>query len=266
MLMKKVLLSSSLLLLTLLAFTGRVQAQCTVDPTLTSEGIYPDTLRHGCQGVAYTDTIQFVFPADTTVAIPFPPGSITIPFDSFTVQSVNMMPTGLTYQCNTASCTYVPPGGGAPAKGCVSISGVPTTTTTSSDSVEIIGVAYVTIFGSPQSFVDTIRMNLLIQDASAPACATYRNDAFEQSLKMTVAPNPVNSSSKLSYVLKNGSQVDVTLTDIYGRTLSTLVSERQTVGLHTADISRSGLTPGVYFVRLSLDGGAYTRTEKIIVQ
>jgi hypothetical protein len=230
------------------------------------EGIYPDTLRHGCEGQFYTDTIQFVFPADTTVAIPFPPFSLTIPFDSFSVDAVNLIPAGLSYQCNNPTCVYVPPGGGAPAQGCVSISGTPTVTTTSLDSVEIIGVAHVTILGIPTTFVDTIRMNLLVQDAASPACATYRNDAFEQSLKMTIAPNPMDASSKLSYALQNGSQVDVTLCDMYGRTLSTLVSERQSVGQHSIDLCRNGLAPGVYLVRLALDGGAYMRTQKVIVQ
>jgi hypothetical protein len=240
------------------------QAQCTPDPSLTVEGIYPDTLRHGCKDAYYTDTIDFVFPSDTTIVTPF--GTITVPFDSFTVVSVNLIPAGLTYQCNVPSCTYIPPGGGSPAKGCVSISGTPTVTTTSSDSVEITGRAFVTIFGSAQSFDEIIRMNLLVQDPTSPGCATYRDDAFNNALKMTVAPNPMDASSILSYNLKNGANVEVSLIDITGRTIANLLNERQSVGLHTVDLWQGNMAPGVYFVRLSLDGGAHIRTQKVVVQ
>src|SRR3989304_1075767 len=73
---------------------------CIPDTSITVPGIYYNPMPDGCEGQPYSEVVNFAFPPDTTVTIPFPPFFLTIPFDSFVVSSVNNIPAGLNYQCN----------------------------------------------------------------------------------------------------------------------------------------------------------------------
>ncbi|MEM7037048.1 MAG: hypothetical protein AAF570_08730, partial [Bacteroidota bacterium] len=110
-------------LIALLTFTlgsQALHAQCTPDPNLTAQGIYPNPMPDGCVGQAYFQVVDFVFPVDTTIS------GFTVPFDSFRIDMINNLPAGLIYTCNTPNCVYVAPGGGVGAKGCANVTGTPT--------------------------------------------------------------------------------------------------------------------------------------------
>jgi hypothetical protein len=66
-------------------------------------------------------------------------------------------------------------------------------------------------------------------------------------------PNPVKSSTTISYQLPGSGKVSLKIYDAIGNEKATLVNEKQTAGLHTIDFDAKDLSAGVYSYRLSFN-------------
>jgi hypothetical protein len=80
---------------------------------------------------------------------------------------------------------------------------------------------------------------------------------------LTVFPNPVRDQGTVEYELPEASKVELTIYDLLGRRVTTLVRGTKEVGQHAAKFDASQFTSGVYFARLRAAGK--TRTQKIVV-
>ena len=67
-------------------------------------------------------------------------------------------------------------------------------------------------------------------------------------------PNPFNPETTISYSLVTDADVRLSVFDISGRKVAELVSGRQARGNHSVNFNANGLTSGIYFYRLSVDG------------
>ncbi|HQT92483.1 MAG TPA: T9SS type A sorting domain-containing protein [Candidatus Kryptobacter bacterium] len=76
-------------------------------------------------------------------------------------------------------------------------------------------------------------------------------------------PNPFNPTTTISYRLSAVSRVTITVYDVLGRKVKTLVDGRQTPGEHSVTFDGRGLASGVYFYTLS--AGQYLATRKMLV-
>ena len=76
-------------------------------------------------------------------------------------------------------------------------------------------------------------------------------------------PNPFNSSARIRYDLLQAGRVELTLYDLQGRLVKTLVDEVLIAGAHELKVDGSGLASGTYFVKLHTP--AATRTEKLLL-
>ncbi len=78
-------------------------------------------------------------------------------------------------------------------------------------------------------------------------------------------PNPFNPSALIEYELPTSGFVTLSVYDIYGREIETLVKGEQPAGIHRImfDTRGSSLASGSYFYRLSF--GAYTSTKKMLL-
>ena len=85
----------------------------------------------------------------------------------------------------------------------------------------LLGVADRTITGTPDSFV-------LLQNY----------------------PNPFNPVTTISYQIPSQSHVTLTVYDVLGREVATLVDEDETPGAKSLQFNASGLASGTYFYRL----------------
>lgn len=104
-------------------------------------------------GIAYSETLTFVFPADTTVS------SITVPFDSFMVNGIVSSPGGLnTLTCTPLNCIYQGVSSGL-GYGCFILSGTPTANTSALDQLCVSITAFGTVFSQVQTFTDTLCVN-----------------------------------------------------------------------------------------------------------
>jgi len=76
-------------------------------------------------------------------------------------------------------------------------------------------------------------------------------------------PNPFNPTITIKYSLKAKSNVNVTLYDISGRTIKTLINQSQNAGVHSIIFDASSLTSGVYFYKLKI--GSFEQSRKMIL-
>jgi hypothetical protein len=77
-------------------------------------------------------------------------------------------------------------------------------------------------------------------------------------------PNPFNSSTNIKYIISKNSFVTITLYDIMGREITTLVNEEKEKGVHEIkfDGGKLGLSSGIYFYQMK--AGDYTSIKKMV--
>ncbi len=83
-------------------------------------------------------------------------------------------------------------------------------------------------------------------------------------------PNPFNERTVICYQLPArspqsaiGNQVDLSVYNMLGQKVATLVSEQQSAGIHQLNWDASGLASGVYLYRLGAEG--FVQTKKLIL-
>jgi len=77
-------------------------------------------------------------------------------------------------------------------------------------------------------------------------------------------PNPFNPKTMISYKLPMKDQVDLSIYNIIGQKVATLVSEKQNTGSYKVIWDGSVFASGVYLYRLETDQG-FTQTKKLIL-
>jgi len=76
-------------------------------------------------------------------------------------------------------------------------------------------------------------------------------------------PNPFNPITRLAFDLPVASPVHLSVYDILGRQVTTLINGWQNPGLHQVIFNGSQLSSGTYFYRL--DAGTFTQTRKMVL-
>jgi hypothetical protein len=76
-------------------------------------------------------------------------------------------------------------------------------------------------------------------------------------------PNPFNPSTVISYQLPVSSHVELSIFNLLGQKVVTLVSEKQSAGIHQLNWDAKGLASGVYLYRL--EAGEFVQVKKLIL-
>lgn len=76
-------------------------------------------------------------------------------------------------------------------------------------------------------------------------------------------PNPFNPSTRIDYELPRSAAVTLSIYDMLGREVSTLVDQQKEAGRYSVTWDASAFTAGVYFARMQT--GQYTATKKIVL-
>jgi hypothetical protein len=76
-------------------------------------------------------------------------------------------------------------------------------------------------------------------------------------------PNPASAETQIGFEIKNRAHILLTLRDIRGKQLKTLVNEVIPAGSHVIKMDTENLSPGIYFY--SLNDGKIQATKKMIV-
>ncbi len=83
-------------------------------------------------------------------------------------------------------------------------------------------------------------------------------------------PNPFNPETKIRYGIPKSGLVVLTLIDILGREVKTLVNEFQNAGIHEINFNAEDLSSGIYFYRISIRSdkvnvGDFTAVRKMLL-
>jgi hypothetical protein len=71
---------------------------------------------------------------------------------------------------------------------------------------------------------------------------------------LSISPNPVHQTCKLSFYLDRSSEVQITLYDVLGRKVKDILNNRISQGSHTVYFNRAGSPAGVYFLQYHATG------------
>jgi hypothetical protein len=246
-------MKKQLLTLITVSFFGTAQifAQCTINTSLTTPGIYPDSvtnLPHGVVNMPYATDIQAKIPPDTIIAIC---GYTTISY--FAVSSITGLPPGFTWQSNPINDTF--PGG---SNGCVLISGTAPATVGTYNLTVQLQAAGITTFCGPQSLPFTISYYKIVID-SATGIAPVTPLQFDVPQNN---PNPFDVSTEINFTVPASGKVDFKVVDLLGKESINRKIDAVT-GLNRNYLSSRYFKPGIYFYSLTYRGKTITR--KMIV-
>ena len=82
---------------------------------------------------------------------------------------------------------------------------------------------------------------------------------IDASLFLSAAPNPFHGSTSIRYVIRQAGRVRLTLYDLAGRAVATLVDGERSRGEHVVSLAGAGLAAGVYHYRLDSGGASVVR-------
>ena len=249
--------------------------QCSVDPTYADSAFnfYPNPAPTGCVGEPYDQVIQVVFPVDTTITDPI---TLTVPFDSFIVQSITNVPPGLSIAINALDSAYLSPGGGVPAQGCAHITGTPTAAYGSPDSVLVTVEAFLTVpFIGSTSAVAVIPLAIAVLNpisnytfTTSSLMATF-SDASTGDSAWVYDFGDGNTSTMQNPVHTYAANGDYEVCLYYGTscvdTFCDSVSVSAIVGIENHDISEFGVWPNPTQGRLNI-GASFTSSEEIEIK
>jgi photosystem II stability/assembly factor-like uncharacterized protein len=88
---------------------------------------------------------------------------------------------------------------------------------------------------------------------SATGIKDYREADNNTSILEQNFPNPFTSLTRISYKLKRSGIISLSVFDLSGRKIQTLVNDFQTAGEHTVDWDASHLSDGLYFCQLKIN-------------
>jgi len=100
----------------------------------------------------------------------------------------------------------------------------------------------------------------------APEPSTVKNDPMIpiDFASLQAYPNPFNPTTTISYQLLAFSHVNLSVYDVTGREIAKLVDGYKSAGSYEVTFDASKLVSGVYFVRLTVDGGQ-TMVRKVVL-
>jgi carboxyl-terminal processing protease len=116
-----------------------------------------------------------------------------------------------------------------------------------------------------QLYIDSIdvELNYAIGELNSMLGINEQNNSNTGLLLEQIFPNPIKSSATISYRLEEGALISLSIYDMYGKLVKTLVDEPQKTGRYSVNWNTQETPPGVYFCRIQT--GKVSITRKCIV-
>ena len=112
-------------------------------------------------------------------------------------------------------------------------------------------------------FISAGGNNIYVDDINIQGSATAVVE-LDNVNGLNIYPNPMNGSSTISFDLKAKANVKIDMLDVLGRNVNAIMNAQLSEGEHQYTINKGTITPGIYFVKLEVDGNVVTR--KIVIE
>ncbi len=120
--------------------------------------------------------------------------------------------------------------------------------TVSFDTINVVGTGYI---------------NSYVAKLSNTATSVNFISEIVKSYSLNNYPNPFNPETKINFSLPNPDYVTLTVYDIRGKEISTLVNQKMNTGNYSVVFNGSDFSSGIYFYRLH--AGNYLETRKMVL-
>ena len=130
------------------------------------------------------------------------------------------------------------------------------TITTKHPGVHNEGMIYIATYGKGLFKCD----DYLVKDSEI---SVEENIVADNTIEMSIYPNPVASEATISFNIEETSQVSYQVYDLSGRMVMNNVLGTYTQGAHTANFNVESLTAGTYIIKVQ--AGSTSNTAKVIV-
>jgi uncharacterized repeat protein (TIGR03806 family) len=90
------------------------------------------------------------------------------------------------------------------------------------------------------------------------------NHVVDEFMLYPAYPNPFNPSTVISWQLPVGSYTDLTIYNVLGQKIATLISQEMKAGQYQIEWDAAGYASGIYYYRLSTDAG-FVAVKKLIL-
>jgi Secretion system C-terminal sorting domain/Domain of unknown function (DUF4397) len=130
----------------------------------------------------------------------------------------------------------------------------------------VAGVVFASGFLSPANDNNGPAFSLCYALADGTTgCFSNVTSVSENTLAENTAiyPNPANGVVNFEYTLKEGTDLNLRIVDVVGKTIENTYLGKQTAGFYRQTLNLSGYAPGVYF--LQLNSGNNTLSKKLII-
>ncbi|MBC8204041.1 MAG: T9SS type A sorting domain-containing protein, partial [FCB group bacterium] len=91
-------------------------------------------------------------------------------------------------------------------------------------------------------------------------------DVPEKTALHSPYPNPFNPSTVISFDLQEAGEVSLIVYDVQGREIQSLVNGHLSLGYHEVVFDGTDLASGMYFVRLTVDGGQSAVKKAVLMK
>jgi hypothetical protein len=256
--------------------------ETTASITTSTAGIYTVADTNIC-GIAISAPDTFVISAipaltvgqDTSICSAAAPIGITATTNAPTLLWSDGTTTATDNISATGTYTVTATLNGCTATGSVSVTVNPTPAAAFSVSNDTLtattsGTAYQwylngnTITGATSpAYIATLTGNYALQVSEGPCAAGSASTLvtvtgiadISRNITTLISPNPTNGEVTIIYALATGEDLDITLTDMTGRTVSYLYTGSQATGTYHVVADMSALSAGVYLVNFKTSQG-----------
>jgi hypothetical protein len=120
------------------------------------------------------------------------------------------------------------------------------------------------IYRSLDNFYDNISFNFNATDSSKiSGINSFKKVGLKSFTLYQNYPNPFNPSTVIRYELPENSNVTLTVFDVIGNEVATLVNEPKPAGSYEVNFNGRNLSSGVYYYRLK--AGSFIETKKFVL-
>ena len=110
----------------------------------------------------------------------------------------------------------------------------------------------------------TDRITLNFTATTIPTTIEDENQVVDNFYLAQNFPNPFNPSTKINFGLKSSGNVEVSVYNILGNKVATLVNGFKSAGNHSVSFNASNLSSGIYFYKIVTNG--FVQTRKMILE